>query len=143
MEIALGLAQQAEHDNEVPVGALVVHQGKIIGQGYNQSIAKHDASAHAEIMALRQAGQYLQNYRLCDCTVYVTLEPCMMCLGAMIHARVDHIVYGASDPKTGVLGSAAALHQQPFLNHLPKVSANVLAEPCGQLLRNFFKKRRT
>ncbi len=143
MQNALDLAQQAEQHGEVPVGALVIYQGQIIGQGYNQPIAQHDASAHAEIIALRQAGQHLQNYRLCDCTLYVTLEPCMMCLGAMIHARIGRIVYGASDPKTGVLGSTTALHNQAFLNHYPKITANVLSEPCGQLLRNFFKKRRT
>ncbi|MGO1246932.1 MAG: tRNA adenosine(34) deaminase TadA [Oceanisphaera sp.] len=142
MRQAMVLAAKAEQENEVPVGALVVHKGECIGQGWNKSIGSHDATAHAEIMALRQAGQVLGNYRLLDCTLYVTLEPCMMCAGAMVHSRIQRVVYGASDAKTGALDSVLQLLATPGLNHLVAWQSGVLADECAAQLSAFFKRRR-
>lgn len=143
MQQALELAREAALCDEVPVGAVVVDAaGQIIGRGYNRPIMAHDPTAHAEIMAMRAAGNHLGNYRLPGCTLYVTLEPCMMCAGAMMHARLARIVYGASDPKTGVCGSVMDLFAQPRLNHHATVQGGVCAEECGRLLSSFFAARR-
>lgn len=143
MRVALVLARQAAACDEVPVGAIVVDAaGQIVGQGYNQPIAGHDPSAHAEIMALRAAGQLLGNYRLPGCTLYVTLEPCVMCAGAMMHARLSRIVYGARDSKTGACGSVVDMFAEKRLNHHAEVSGGVLAAECGALLSAFFAARR-
>jgi len=142
MQVALNLAQQAALMGEVPVGAIVVKDGVIIGRGSNTPIGLHDPTAHAEIMAMREAATYLGNYRLIDCTLYVTLEPCAMCSGAMQHARIEKLVYGASDPKTGSCGSVINLMAEPKLNHHTKVLGGVLALECGAVLSDFFKQRR-
>lgn len=142
MQRAIELAQHAESLNEVPVGAVVVKDGKIIGEGFNQPIAQNDPSAHAEIMALRSAGLAINNYRLVDATVYVTLEPCAMCAMAMVHARVKRVIYGANDLKTGACGSVFPLIDSEHHNHRVEVDGGLLAEQCGTLLSNFFKRRR-
>ena len=142
MQIALELAIQAAAVGEVPVGALVVKDGVIIGRGYNAPISLHDPSAHAEIRAMRDAAQTLGNYRLVGCTLYVTLEPCAMCCGAIQHARIARLVYGASDPKTGACGSVINLMAEPHLNHHTEVSGGLMAEECGALLSQFFASRR-
>ena len=142
MQMALDLAKQAALHGEVPVGAIVVKEGVIIGRGSNAPIGLHDPTAHAEIIAMRQAAKYLGNYRLVDCTLYVTLEPCAMCSGAMQHARITKLVYGASDPKTGACGSVINLMNEPKLNHHTEVLGAVLAEQCGAVLSEFFKQRR-
>ncbi|MES2500444.1 MAG: tRNA adenosine(34) deaminase TadA [Pseudomonadota bacterium] len=142
MQIALHQAQQAALAGEVPVGAIVVKDGIIIGRGSNTPIGLHDPTAHAEIMAMRQAATYLGNYRLVDCTLYVTLEPCAMCSGAMQHARIAKLVYGASDPKTGACGSVINLMAEAKLNHHTEVLGGVLALECGALLSDFFRQRR-
>lgn len=143
MQIAIALAQEAGAEGEVPVGAVVVKDGFIIGRGYNAPIKQHDPSAHAEIRALRDAANNLGNYRLIDCTLYVTLEPCAMCTGAIQHARIAHLVYGASDPKTGACGSVIDLMAEDKLNHHTQVTGGILAKECGALLTAFFKARRT
>lgn len=142
MRRALELAREAERAGEVPVGAVLVRSDQIIAASYNQPITQHDPSAHAEILALRKAGAEIANYRLVDTTLYVTLEPCVMCVGALIHARAGRIVYGAADPKTGALGSACNLLAVMPHNHMPAVTGNVLAAECGALLQSFFKQRR-
>lgn len=142
MEQAFKLAQQAEQFNEIPVGAVVVHQGKIIGEGFNQSILLNDPSAHAEMLAIRQAGEYLNNYRLLDCTLYVTLEPCPMCAGLLVHSRIKQLVYASPDLKTGAAGSVFNLVCNDQLNHQVLVTGGVLQEQCSQLLSDFFKRRR-
>ena len=143
MERALELARHAETQGEVPVGAVLVLDEKIIGEGWNQPIRRHDPSAHAEIMALRHAGQYQQNYRLPDSTLYVTLEPCRMCAGAIVHARVGRVIFGASDPRTGAAGSAFdLLPSDARFNHRTEVSGGVMADECAELLRQFFSARR-
>jgi len=142
MEQAFKLAQQAEQYNEIPVGAVVVHQGKIIGEGFNQSIMLNDPSAHAEMLAIRQAGEYLNNYRLLDCTLYVTLEPCPMCAGLLVHSRIKQLVFASPDLKTGAAGSAFNLVCNDQLNHQILVTGGVLQEQCSQLLSAFFKRRR-
>ena len=142
MRLALAQAVSAGDAGEVPVGAIVVKDGQVIGRGANAPISRHDPSAHAEIVALRQAADRLGNYRLNDCTVYVTLEPCAMCSGAMFHARIREVVFGASDPKTGVAGSVTNLYDNPQLNHHTTVRGGVLATECGQLLQDFFAHRR-
>ncbi|WP_020167999.1 MULTISPECIES: tRNA adenosine(34) deaminase TadA [Methylotenera] len=142
MQIALSLAQQAALMGEVPVGAIVVKDGVIIGRGNNAPIGLHDPTAHAEIMAMREAATYLGNYRLVDCTLYVTLEPCAMCSGAMQHARIAKLVYGANDPKTGACGSVVNLMTEPKLNHHTEVLGGILAVECGAVLSDFFKQRR-
>ena len=142
MREALQLARQALNVNEVPVGAVVVKEGEIIGRGYNAPISKNDPSAHAEIQALRDAGQRLGNYRLLDCSLYVTLEPCAMCAGAIMQARIARLVYGAADPKTGACGSVVNLLAEARLNHHTQLIPGVLAEECGVLLTRFFSERR-
>ncbi|MGJ8620555.1 MAG: tRNA adenosine(34) deaminase TadA [Methylophilaceae bacterium] len=142
MQVALDLAKQAAKNGEVPVGAVVVSNGEIIGRGSNAPISLSDPSAHAEIQALRDAAKTLSNYRLIDCTLYVTLEPCVMCTGAIQHARIAKLVYGASDPKTGACGSAVNLMAESKLNHHTEVLGGVMAEECGTLLSAFFKERR-
>ena len=143
MQIALELASQAAAEGEVPVGALVVKDGVIIGRGYNAPISLHDPSAHAEIQAMRDAAQTLGNYRLVGCTLYVTLEPCAMCCGAIQHARIARLVYGASDPKTGACGGVINLMTELRLNHHTEVSGGVLAVECGIMLSQFFAGRRS
>lgn len=142
MREALTLAQQAWRAGEVPVGAVVVHDGDIVGRGFNAPISRHDPSAHAEMMALRDAAQTLQNYRLPGVTLYVTLEPCSMCAGAILHARVARVVYGAADAKTGAAGSVLNLFDEARLNHHTELSGGVLAGECGALLSAFFAERR-
>ena len=142
MQIALEQAKLAESLGEVPVGALIVKDGEVIAVAHNQPIGLHDPSAHAEIQAIRKAAKILGNYRLVDCTLYVTLEPCVMCTGAIQHARIAQLVYGAKDPKTGACGSVVNLMTEDKLNHHTAVIAGVLAEPCGDMLSQFFKRRR-
>lgn len=142
MRYAMALAQCAELDNEVPVGAVVIYQNQIIGRGWNRMISDHNATAHAEMQALQQAGQALGNYRLLDATLYVTLEPCMMCAGAMIHSRIRRVVYGASDLKTGAAGSFIDALRYPGLNHYIEVTSGVLAGACSEMLSDFFRRRR-
>lgn len=142
MRLALEQAQLAYDLGEVPVGAVLVKDGQVIARGCNQPIGKHDPTAHAEIVALRGAAELLGNYRLPGCELYVTLEPCMMCCGAMLHARLARVVYGAADPKTGAAGSVLDLFAQEQLNHQTGVAGGVLAEECGALLRSFFAERR-
>lgn len=142
MHLALAQARAAAAAGEVPVGAVVVKNGRVIATGRNAPIASHDPTAHAEVVALREAARVLNNYRLDGCTLYVTLEPCAMCSGAMLHARVDHVVFGAADPRTGAAGSVLNLFDHAQLNHQTKVKGGVLAEECGQLLKDFFKPRR-
>ena len=142
MRAALDLARQGWDAGEVPVGAVVVLDGEIVGRGYNQPISSHDPTAHAEVMALRDAAGRLGNYRLVGCTLVVTMEPCVMCAGAMIQARVDEIVYGAADPKAGAICSQFQLADGMPLNHTIEVTAGVLEEECAALLRAFFESRR-
>ena len=142
MAAALELARQAAAAGEVPVGAVVVCDGRIVGRGYNQPIGAHDPSAHAEIMALRAAACALGNYRLPGCDLYVTLEPCLMCAGAMMHARLRRVVFGARDVKTGVAGSVVDVFAEARLNHHAQVEGGVLSAQCGALLSEFFAQRR-
>lgn len=142
MQEALVLADAAENCGEVPVGAVVVKDGAIIGRGYNQPISSHDPSAHAEIVALRDAAARIGNYRLADCELYVTLEPCVMCAGAIMHARIARLVFGATDPKTGACGSAIDLFAEAKLNHHTTVISGALAAECGARLSAFFSQRR-
>jgi len=142
MRRALALARHAEEAGEVPVGALVVLNDEIIGEGWNQPIVAHDPSAHAEIVALRAAAARTKNYRIPDAVLYVTLEPCAMCAGAMVHARIARVVYGAADPKSGAAGSVFNLLESSTLNHRAQVTRGVLAEECGETLRKFFEARR-
>ena len=142
MRLALAQARLAAAEGEVPVGAVVVRDGQVLATGRNAPIAGHDPTAHAEVMALREASRLLGNYRLEGCTLYVTLEPCAMCSGAMLHARLDRVVFGAPDPRTGAAGSVLDLFAKPQLNHQTQVTGGVLAEACGQLLRDFFRPRR-
>lgn len=142
MREALALARQAGAAGEVPVGAVVVKDGQIIGRGYNQPILRHDPTAHAEVMALRDAAQHLGNYRLTNCELYVTLEPCCMCVGAMMHARIARVVFGAADPKTGACGSVVDLFSEARLNHHAEVCGGLLAEESSLLLKEFFALRR-
>ena len=142
MKRALELAARAEAEGEVPVGALLVHDGQVLGEGWNRNISGHDPTAHAEIVAIRDAGQGLGNYRLPGSTLYVTLEPCVMCVGAMIHARIERLVYAATDPKTGALGGAFSLPDVHAHNHVMEVQGGVLARESAEMLRGFFRKRR-
>jgi tRNA(adenine34) deaminase len=142
MRAALGLAREAGAAEEVPVGAVVVVDGEIVGRGFNQPILGKDPTAHAEVMALRDAARRLGNYRLPGSTLYVTLEPCVMCTGAIMHARVARVVYGARDPKTGAAGSVIDLYREDRLNHHAEIEGGVLAEECGALLSSFFAARR-
>ena len=142
MQTALELASQAALAGEVPVGAIVVKDSVVIGRGFNAPIGLHDPSAHAEIQAMRDAAKNLGNYRLVGCTLYVTIEPCAMCAGAIQHARVARLVFGASDPKTGACGSVVNLMNEPKLNHHTEVIGGVMAEECGAVLSQFFASRR-
>ncbi|MDD3675258.1 tRNA adenosine(34) deaminase TadA [Thauera propionica] len=143
MRAAMEQALQAGACDEVPVGAIVVLDGEIVGRGFNQPIGLHDPTAHAEIMALRDAGQRLGNYRLPGCELFVTLEPCAMCSGAIMHARIARVVYGARDPKTGVAGSVLDLFAETRLNHHAAIEGGVLADECGRMLSSFFAARRS
>src|SRR5712672_2609495 len=142
LRAAIAEAQSAEANGEVPVGAVVVHNNKIIGRGQNRVLRDSDPTAHAEIVALREAGLALKNYRLEDCTLYATLEPCAMCAGAILHARISRLVYAAPDPKAGACGSVLSVLNHPQLNHKLDLLPGLLAEECGALLTNFFRKRR-
>jgi tRNA(adenine34) deaminase len=142
MQLALAQAQIARELGEVPVGAVLVKDGLVVAAGYNRPIGSHDPTAHAEIMALRAAAQTLGNYRLPGCALYVTLEPCVMCAGAMLHARLARVIYGAADPKTGACGSVVNLFEQEKLNHHTGLSGGVMAEQCAALLKLFFAERR-
>ncbi len=142
MELALDLARQAGAADEVPVGAVIVLDGEVVGRGFNQPVGRRDPTAHAEIIALRAAATRLDNYRLPGCTLYVTLEPCAMCVGAILHARIERVVFGARDPKTGAAGSVIDLFAESRLNHHATMVGGVLAEQCGSLLSSFFAARR-
>lgn len=142
MRHALLLARRAQQAGEVPVGAVVVHGERILGEGWNRPIGNHDPSAHAEMLAMRAAAQTLGNYRLTGTTLYVTLEPCVMCAGAIIHARVGRLVFGAFDPKAGAVSSVYDVIAQPRLNHRPDWQGGLLERECGDVLRNFFRERR-
>lgn len=140
---AIKQARLAEEQGEVPVGAVIVRDNEIVGKGYNQVITLNDCSAHAEIMALRDAGSNIGNYRLVETSLYVTLEPCMMCAGAMVHGRVSRVVFGAFDQKTGVVSSRDDCFDKPYHNHQVEYCGGVLADECSQLLKDFFKRRRS
>lgn len=142
MRLAIDQAHNAWAVGEVPVGAVIVHDGKVLATGFNHPIGSADPSAHAEIRAMRAAAELLGNYRLVDCELYVTLEPCAMCAGAMMHARIRRVVYGATDPKTGACGSVVDLFAETRLNHHTEVAGGVLAAECAEVLRSFFSERR-
>ena len=142
MREAISLARSAECLGEVPVGAVVVYEGQIVGRGFNSPIGENDPTAHAEIAALRDAARNLENYRLPGCELFVTLEPCAMCAGAILHSRIARVVYGARDPKTGVHGSVVDLFAVDRLNHHTEIVGGILAEECGRLLSDFFASRR-
>ena len=143
MRLAIDQARNAWAVGEVPVGAVIVREGRVLATGFNQPIGAHDPTAHAEICAMRAASELLANYRLIDCDLYVTLEPCAMCAGAIMHARLQRVVYGARDPKTGAAGSVVDLFGQERLNHHTEVIGGVLADECGALLSSFFAERRS
>lgn len=142
MRAALALAGEGKMQGEVPVGAVVVLDGAIIGEGYNQPIGSHDATAHAEIVALRDAGRRFENYRLTGATLYVTIEPCQMCVGAMIHARIARVVYGTREPRAGAIDSAMRAHEHPALNHRMTATGGVLDEECRAIIQGFFRDQR-
>ncbi len=142
MQLAIEQAHLAAKLGEVPVGAIIVQHGKLIAAAHNHPIGLHDPSAHAEIQVIRHAAKILGNYRLVDCDLYVTLEPCAMCAGAIQHARIAHLIYGASDSKTGACGSVVNLMAEQKLNHHTQVISGVLAQPCGNILSEFFKAKR-
>jgi len=142
MRHALKLAERAQQEGEVPVGAVLVLNGEIIGAGWNRPIAAHDPTAHAEIMALRAGAEKTGNYRLNDTTLYVTLEPCVMCAGAMVHARIERLVFGASDPKAGAIVSIFTILDSGALNHCVRHTGGVLSDECGAMLSRFFEARR-
>jgi tRNA(adenine34) deaminase len=142
MRAALEEALQAGLNNEVPVGAVVVLDGEIVGAGFNQPIGAHDPTAHAEIVALRAAARHVGNYRLTGSTIYVTIEPCQMCVGAMIHARVARVVYGTVEPKAGAIESAMRAHEHPALNHRMEAAGGVLEAECRDMIQRFFRERR-
>lgn len=142
MQEAIQLAKLAKSKGEVPVGAVIVYEGRIIARGYNQPISKHDPTAHAEIMALREAGIELKNYRLTNTTLYCTLEPCVMCAGAIVHARVSRVVFGARDERVGACGSVFNMTQGTPFNHRVETTPDVLSEDCATLLTQFFKQKR-
>ncbi len=142
MRHALRLAQRAESAGEVPVGAVLVKNDQCIAEGWNSPIVNHDPTAHAEIVALREAGKKIRNYRLVDTTLYVTLEPCVMCMGAIVHARVNRLVFGAFDPKRGAVDSVLTLADAKFLNHSVSWQGGVLADECSEVLKSFFQARR-
>ena len=142
MQIAIEQARIAEENGDVPIGAVIVYQNQIIGKAYNQREQLQDPTAHAEIIALTQAAAFLESWRLIDCTIYVTLEPCCMCAGALVLARIDRLVYGCDDPKTGAVKSLYNIVQDERLNHCLEVTSGVLANECSELLQDFFKRRR-
>ena len=142
MEVALGLAAKAAQQDEVPVGAVVVRDNQIVGRGFNQPIGRHDPTAHAEIMALRDAASALGNYRLPGCTLVVTVEPCTMCAGALVHARIEQLIFGAREPRAGAVCSSAQVLDNPGLNHKVTVVEGVLEKECKALMSAFFKERR-
>ena len=142
MQRALQLARRAEQEGEVPVGAVLVKNNEIVGEGWNRPITGHDPTAHAEIQALRDAGQRLGNYRLVETSLYVTLEPCIMCVGAIMHARVQRLVYASTDPRAGAIHSAYTIPDDGKLNHALEVESGLLADECSSLLTNFFRARR-
>lgn len=142
MRLALEQAQLAYQQGEVPVGAVVVKDNQVIASGYNQPITTHDPSAHAEVVAIRNAAKALNNYRLIGCTLYVTVEPCTMCTGLLIHSRIQRLVYGTTEPKAGAIHSALQLPQQNFYNHQLQVQGEILAENCSQIISGFFAMRR-
>ena len=142
MKEALALARLGAAVGEVPVGAIVVHEGIIIGRGYNSPIGRNDPCAHAEILALRDAASKVENYRLVDCDLYVTLEPCGMCAGALVHSRIRRLVYGAFEPKAGVIASRDQILEKDYLNHCIEVTGGVLADECSTMLSEFFRNRR-
>lgn len=142
MQVALGLAEEAARHDEVPVGAVVVRENQIIGRGYNQPISGHDPTAHAEIMALRDAAQTLGNYRLPGCTLVVTVEPCTMCAGALVHARIEQLIFGAREPRAGAVRSSSRVLDNPGLNHKVTVIEGVLEKECKALMSAFFQERR-
>jgi tRNA(adenine34) deaminase len=142
MRYALNRALQAAHVGEVPVGAVVVRDGDLLAEGFNEPIATHDPTAHAEIVAIRRAAASLSNYRLTGCTLYVTIEPCLMCVGAMVHARIARLVYGAPEPKAGAIESAMRALDHPTLNHRFEVTGGILAEDCREVMQAFFQGRR-
>ena len=143
MRAALDLARRAQERGEVPVGAVVVLDDAIVGEGFNQPIAAHDPTAHAEIVALRDAAWRIRNYRLTGATLYVTIEPCQMCVGALVHARVARIVYGAREPKAGAIESAMRAHEHPSLNHRLVAVGGVLEDECREVIQGFFEERRS
>jgi tRNA(adenine34) deaminase len=142
MAKAIECAKQAELIDEVPVGAVIVKDNQIIGSGFNQVISQNDATAHAEIQAIKNTGKTIDNYRLVNTTLYVTLEPCMMCVGAIVHARINQVVFGAYDKKTGMAGTCENCFEKPYHNHQVKVQGGVFEQDCAHLLQEFFKKRR-
>ena len=142
MKEAIRQAKKAEALNEVPIGCVIVHQGKIIGRGYNRRMTDHSVLAHAEIIAIKKACKKIGDWRLEDCTIYITLEPCPMCAGAIINSRIDRVVYGASDYKGGAVESLFNVLSHPGLNHEPQLQAGILADECSQLMKDFFKERR-
>ena len=142
MRRAIALADMAQSHNEIPVGAVLAHNGKIIGEGFNQSIMNNDPSAHAEMMAIRDAGKNIKNYRLLDCTLYVTLEPCCMCAGLLVHSRIKQLVFASKDLKTGAAGSAFPLLNHQQHNHQVAVKSGLFADECSSMLSAFFKRRR-
>lgn len=142
MRRAIELAAQGEQLGEVPVGAVIVQQGEVIGEGYNQPIISHDPTAHAEVVALRTAARNIQNYRVVDSTIYVTLEPCTMCVGALIHARIGRLVFGTVEPKAGAIVSQSRLLDAPYFNHRIAMQGGMLAESCQHQLSDFFRRRR-
>lgn len=142
MHHALMLARRAWDEGEVPVGAVLVHEERVIGEGWNRPIGHHDPTAHAEIMALRQGGKILENYRLLNTTLYVTLEPCVMCAGAMVHSRIGRLVFGARDEKTGAAGSLLDVLGHPGMNHQVLIEEGILADTCAAMLSDFFRHRR-
>jgi len=142
MRLALHEAQKSIEAHEVPVGAIIVMNGEVISKSHNKSISQNDPTSHAEINVLRNAANKVGNYRLTGATLYVTLEPCAMCYGAIVHSRIPRLVFGAYDPKTGVCGSSIKLHEQACFNHLPEILGGVLEEDCSLILKDFFKERR-
>lgn len=143
MRQALILAQRAEAAGEVPVGAVLVYGDRVLAEGWNRPIGSHDPTAHAEVVCLREAGAVTGNYRLADTTLYVTLEPCLMCVGAIVHARVARLVYAADDPKSGAVKTVCRGFDLPGLNHRVEIHSGVLAQECSDILREFFRRRRT
>lgn len=142
MQMALTLAEQAASVGEVPVGAVVVRDGEVIGEGFNRTISSHDPTAHAEIVALRDAASRLKNYRLPGAELYVTIEPCTMCAGALVHARISHLIFGAKEARAGAIVSSARVLENPGLNHLVQITGGVCESEAGQLMADFFKAKR-